>query len=486
MVHRATPVPKSQFLQELEAEEDVVYSEQGIHQHPGTPVPTPEEPTPLETAANALDVPGAVKYFTDFLKAPLHPRTIQLLDGLWEGTAEAEAWSRPGGWLGAGAGDEREAASDRIRALAEESDSLAGFQCFAEDLSAWGGVATEVLQEVRDDYGAGRTAMLWALRSGSGGAQGPVTPAEARRHRLREGLSTALLSQQCDVYVPMAPPAAHAALPMLQWRQGDIFHESAILASALDSASLPYRLKDNADGQSGPESAIGALDFWSLGNLLTGQYRTPLCALSFAFPCPTLPTNAQQLAEEIDTRERHDSSTPSNASHCFTSKAVGLSGASLGGTTDTGRFAENIVLRGARSQGSHLPLSHASAGLDASLLREKVRCVQNRTVVAQPQPIPLPYPSIFSPRLSCFGEVAGTQNAISSTGGTVISCPVLVRMAATSSFGPIVKDLSREWLGCVNAAQGRATLDSWGVDREQSEDVYERLMALSTAYDEEY
>ena len=76
--------------------------------------------------------------------------------------------------------------------------------------------------------------------------------------------------------------------------------------------------------------------------------------------------------------------------------------------------------------------------------------------------------------------------AISSTGGSVVSCPVLVRMAGTSSFGPIVKGLSKEWGGCVTAAQGRATLDSWGIDRDQSDEVSERLMALSAAYDEEF
>ena len=393
-------------------------------------------------------------------------------------------WERPGGWLSDG--DAKEAASDRIRALAEESDSLSGFQCFAEDLSAWGGLATEVLQEIRDDYGSGRTVMLWALRSSS---HTSLTPVEARRQRLREGLSTALLSQQCDVYVPMAPPASHAALPMLKWRHGDIFHESALLASALDSATLPYRITDDSQKRSNDaEDAIGALDFWSVGNLLTGQHNTPLCALSMAFPCPSLPINTQEPAEGIDRRIRSNTfnNNTSSSTHGFTSAAINLSGSTLGGSSDPNRFAECIILRGARANNSQLSISQASQALDTSLVRENIRCVQSRTIIAQPQPVPLPYPSIFSTSLSCFGERSGPQMAISSTGGSVVSCPVLVRMAGTSSFGPIVKGLSKEWGGCVTAAQGRATLDSWGIDRDQSDEVSERLMALSAAYDEEF
>jgi Tubulin domain/Misato Segment II tubulin-like domain len=519
-VHRAAPIPKSQFIKELEAEEELLYlSDQQQQQQQNNDL---EEPSLIETAATALDAPGAVNYFTDFLKAPFHPSTIQLVDGLWRQSTEIHGWSRPGGWLGTGADTTREDASEKIRALAEESDSFAGFQCFVDDLSAWGGIATEVLEEVRDDYGSNRTVMLWALRSssGSGGTSMQIEAAntENRKHRLLAGLSTAFLSQQCDVYVPMAAPAAHAAFPRVRWRHGDPFHESAILASALDCATLPYRLSSsNSSTSSNSEESIGALDLWSLSSMLTGQHNTPLCALSMALPCPTLPspTTSSDAAQKGDSRARKnhqndmDREDERKRNICFTAAAAGLSGAGLGGALDQNRFAECLVLRGARTilssksesttkfsanSTSQMHVSDALRALDTSLLRENgVRCVQHRTVIAQPQPVPLPFPDIFSKDLDTFGDASMASQALineksddKARGHHVASCPVLTRISGTASFGPVVAELAGQWTSAAGAAQGRAILDSWGIDREQSEDVRERLLDLSRAYDEEY
>ncbi|KAL4536814.1 hypothetical protein Ndes2437B_g06218 [Nannochloris sp. 'desiccata'] len=515
-VHRAAPIPKSQFTQELEAEEELLYlSEQQQQVHKSEQ----EEPSLIETAATALDAPGAVNYFTDFLKAPFHPSTIQIIDGLWRESAEIRGWSRPGGWLGTGADTTKEGASEKIRALAEESDSFAGFQCFVDDLTAWGGIATEVLQEVRDDYGSNRTVMLWALRSSSGSRGAAPREAESantemRKYRLLEGLSTAYLSEQCDVYIPVAPPAAHAAFPMLRWRHGDLFHESALLASALDCATLSYRLSSYGTSN----EALGGLDLWSLSSMLTGQHNTPLCALSMSLPCPTLPhpLESSQAAHQLDRRARDHHNDNINkeeerkrhhADVCFTSAAAGLSGTRLGGALDQNRFAECLVLRGARTLSSkssnnssttsavssQMHVSDALNALDMSLLRENgVRCVQHRTVVAQPQPVPLPFPDIFSKKLDSYGDSTSSQLGnidVSDTGihgHHVASCPVLTRVAGTASFGPVVAALAEQWTSAAGAAQGRAILDSWGVDREQGDDVRERLLDLSRAYDEEY
>jgi len=508
-VHRAAPIPKSQFTQELEAEEELFLAEQQQQQQVNRS--EQEEPSLIETAATALDAPGAVKYFTDFLKAPFHHSTIQLIDGLWRESAEIHGWSRPGGWLGAGTGTTKEDASEKIRALAEESDSFSGFQCFVDDLSAWGSIATEVLQEVRDDYGSGRTVMLWALRSSSGSRgttpmEGESAHTEMRKYRLLEGLSTAYLSEQCDVYVPMAPPAAHAAFPMLHWRHSDLFHESAVLASALDCATLPYRLSRSGASN----EALGALDLWSLSSMLTGQHNTPLCALSMSLPCPTVPhpIESSEAAHQVDTRDKNHHNGSGNRDEerarlhvdvCFTSAAAGLSGSRLGGALDPQRFAECLTLRGARAfssnsaKSSHMHVSDALNALDRSLLCENgVRCVQHRTVVAQPQPVPLPFPDIFSKKLDSYGVSTSSQLGNSDGSDTkmhghhVASCPVLTRMAGTAAFGPVVAELAGQWTSAAGAAQGRAILDSWGVDREQSEDVKERLLDLSRAYDEEY
>ncbi len=63
-----------------------------------------------------------MRSWTDYLKAHLHPRSVSLLPGVWAGVAE---WSGYGHGQGALASEEaREDALDRIRAFAEECDSL--------------------------------------------------------------------------------------------------------------------------------------------------------------------------------------------------------------------------------------------------------------------------------------------------------------------------------------------------------------------------
>jgi hypothetical protein len=63
-----------------------------------------------------------VRSWTDFLKVRLHPRSVALLSGRWQG---AEDFSGFGHGRGALVGDEaREDALDRIRGFAEECDSL--------------------------------------------------------------------------------------------------------------------------------------------------------------------------------------------------------------------------------------------------------------------------------------------------------------------------------------------------------------------------
>jgi hypothetical protein len=256
--------------------------------------------------------------------------------------------------------------------------------------------------------------------------------------------------------------------------------------------------------------------------MLTGQHNTPLCALSMVLPCPAVPhpliSGSSDAAQQVDTRARRTHHNDTNdkeeerkrehAKVCFTSAATGLSSSRLGGALDQNRFAECLVLRGARTFSTkesnttstssaqistQMNISDALRALDTSLLRENgVRCVQHRTVVAQPQPVPLPFPDVFSKKLDIYGDSSSylLGNGDSSEGKVgghhVASCPVLTRMAGTSSFGPVVAELAGQWTSAAGAAQGRAILDSWGVDRDQSEDVRERLLDLSRAYDEEY
>lgn len=97
-VHRARPVNKSAFTAELEAEAEAEdWEEQGGADEAGA------GPSPLEAAARQLDAgpsgsgsssggSGGVRYWTDFLKAHLHPRSVQQLAGAWHGLMPFGGW----------------------------------------------------------------------------------------------------------------------------------------------------------------------------------------------------------------------------------------------------------------------------------------------------------------------------------------------------------------------------------------------------------
>ena len=110
------------------------------------------------------------------------------------------------------------------------------------------------MQDVVDEYR--QPLLLFAVRPAalSGAAAAGAEPAELRRQRLNQSMSAALLTQLADVFSVVAAPHP-GALPLLSWQPGNVFHESAICAAALDAATMPYRLL-RADG--GSSAALGA------------------------------------------------------------------------------------------------------------------------------------------------------------------------------------------------------------------------------------
>ena len=88
-----------------------------------------EDVDELEAAARELE--EGVRYWSDFLKAQTHEKTMNLLEGYWEGVlpfdsygdgraALQESWER------------REAVTDRVRYFLEGCDSPQGMHCIAD------------------------------------------------------------------------------------------------------------------------------------------------------------------------------------------------------------------------------------------------------------------------------------------------------------------------------------------------------------------
>lgn len=480
-IHQRDAVPQSQFIKELEALEAGTAAGSEFHSTGKEELLAEEaaEIGRLERAARSLNAENRAEYFTDYFKARLHSKSAQLLRSAWHEESGLVGWSSTGDWTY----EQAEEAADAIRFFAEECDSLEGFQCFVDDISHWGPISAEVLQNIRDDYGHSKMILLFALRSSFD--PNARDSAEGRRRYLCEGLSTSMLTKDVDIFVPVSAPIQEsdesAALRCLSWPQGSIFHESALCAAALDGATLPYRIHPSQRAS----YYNGYIDARGLVQLLTSQYGVNLGALSLSMPFK----NVRVEPVERDPRVRHgnDVSEQHNRSLSYLTATSTLSGPGIGGFLDQDRFAESIVVRGPRSEGRPLSSIDAASYLDICLNQEGSRCLQRRSYVCEPLQIPLPFPNIFRSKVGQFGDVDdGSPTDVHAVHAKrVTSCPIMTRLSGTAAFGDGMTKLKSNFAAAAASIEGRAMLQSWAVDKELQTEVMERLMDLADLFRED-
>eukprot|EP00891_Asterochloris_glomerata_P007534 jgi/Astpho2/7534/fgenesh1_pg.00114_%23_113_t len=351
-----------------------------------------EQQAALEEAARGLDADSGVRYWTDYLKMHLHPRSTCLLSGWQDGTSPQGFGE---GAAGLESSETREAALDRVRFWAEECDTLQGFQCFVDDQTGFGRLAADLLPDLRDDYGA-QPLLLFAVRA----QQQPPASSDAAAvcaWRLSAALSMGLLSQQASLYTVVANPSP--ALPQLArlcWRPGNPFHASALCASVLDSALVACRLAQHPLPCS-LGAPIGRTDLQTLASSLAPTPGSNLAALSAAVPCPSLPSE-QEAAQQQDSRMRQQASSaaPGSAkgSHAepLTQSAVaswtpGSPATPAESGYGRGPAVEHVALRGPRQEGAPLQTTAAAQILEASLALEGCRLAARKICVVGGQQV---------------------------------------------------------------------------------------------------
>ena len=153
----------------------------------------------------------------------------------------------------------QEGLEDRLHVFAEECDSLEGFQILCDDSTAWSGVSAAAADMLRDEYPK-NASLLFATRQDS--SEPPDTV-----RALTRALASARWGAACSLRVPMQPP--RRAGPHLLYDAANAFHTSAVMASAIDTCTLPFRLHPTAGapGCPGPPS-VGTCSMADLCNSL--------------------------------------------------------------------------------------------------------------------------------------------------------------------------------------------------------------------------
>eukprot|EP00899_Mesostigma_viride_P019745 jgi/Mesvir1/27772/Mv07455-RA.1 len=273
----------------------------------------------MEEAAAALE--GCVRFWSDYVKAWYHPRSVMELAGVWHGVT-------PFGDYGDGQEARRCAAtrdeiSDRIRVFVEECDRVQGFHILADDTSGFGAVSASVLEDIADEYkstptllfGCGSSPTSVAGRGGdashsygpgdgSGGSLGGGGSRAMARgqaviaRQLSRALSLSEVAPLVSLYVPLYDVAAAGGpgssspwgdFRHLQLNPSSAFHLGALYGVLVDTVTLPTRLRAHRGVAShGP---LGACDTATMVQSLTGwgPPRANLASASLSFPSRPVP-----------------------------------------------------------------------------------------------------------------------------------------------------------------------------------------------------
>jgi len=137
---------------------------------------------------------------------------------------------------------------DRLHFYMEECDYLQGFQILCDLHNGFSGVGAKATELLRDEY-SGRGIMTWGL------LPGPYSLGEPQKNIYRL-LNTAFglvhMSAHSSLVCPLSlggslglRPEPPVTFPHLHYNATLPFHCAAILATALDTVTVPYRLRSS-------------------------------------------------------------------------------------------------------------------------------------------------------------------------------------------------------------------------------------------------
>ncbi|TFK50599.1 tubulin nucleotide-binding domain-like protein [Heliocybe sulcata] len=258
--YRQEQIPKSKYQEELEfAGEDVDRSEDDGRER---------------NAEKRND--SDIRFWSDYSRVYYHPRSLQKL-------AEPADWQDPeGDWnygqdLFRGYDHENDLMDDTLRHFMEECDALQGIQLI-NDSSSFGAFVDSMLTLLKDDHPK-LTCLTFPFLSS-------VVPGEALDNRaMRIAINDALCIRDLKSLSTLSVPLQSSSL----WNPGawssdlqfdNTYRASAILASHIESATLPLRTKGSV------------VDLRDLCDSVTYPSNVPFAHLSGALPVPIPITDA--------------------------------------------------------------------------------------------------------------------------------------------------------------------------------------------------
>ncbi|XP_040491711.1 protein misato homolog 1 isoform X4 [Ursus maritimus] len=426
------------------------------HTQRGTVSPKPLSSGPSECGESSIRV------WSDFLRVHLHPRSICMIQkynhdgeaGRLEAFGQGESILKEPRYL--------EELEDRLHFYVEECDYLQGFQILCDLHDGFSGVGAKATELLQDEY-SGRGIITWGL------LPGPYSLGEPQKNiyrLLNTAFGLAHMSAHSSLVCPLSlggslglRPEPPVTFPHLHYDATLPFHCAAILATALDTVTVPYRLR------SSPVSMV------HLADMLNFSGKKVVIAAA-TVPFPLVP--GQSLPDALVQLGGATAWTPLSA---------------CGDPSGTRCFAQSVVLRGLDrachtsqlAPGTPLPspLHACSTGEDVLaqyLQQQQPRVRSSAHLLLAPCKVAPPYPCLFSPSLSRHGLVLDGP----PSGAAVESIPVLGALCSSSTLSRTLGDLARD-LSKLDVRRWASFMDA-GVEQGDVEEALQELGSLAQCY----
>ncbi|XP_011783731.1 PREDICTED: protein misato homolog 1 isoform X2 [Colobus angolensis palliatus] len=458
--HKEELCPKNPYLQDFLSAEGVLSSD-GVWRVKS--IPNGKGSPPLTTATTPkplIPTEASIRVWSDFLRVHLHPRSICMIQkynhdgeaGRLEAFGQGESVLKEPKY--------QEELEDRLHFYVEECDYLQGFQILCDLHDGFSGVGAKAAELLQDEY-SGRGIITWGL------LPGPYHRGEAQRNVYRL-LNTAFglmhLTTHSSLVCPLSlggslglRPEPPVNFPYLHYDATLPFHCSAILATALDTVTVPYRLC------SSPVSMVHLADMLSFcGKKMVTAGAT--------IPFPLAP--GQSLPDSLMQFGGATPWTPLSA---------------CGEPSGTRCFAQSVVLRGIDrachtsqlTPGTPPPSSlHACTTgeevLAQYLQQQQPRVMSSSHLLLTPCRVAPPYPHLFS---SCSPQGMVLDG---SPKGAVESIPVFGALCSSSSLHQTLEALARD-LTKLDLRRWASFMDA-GLEHDDVAELLQELQSLAQCY----
>jgi hypothetical protein len=216
-----------------------------------------------------------VQVWSDFCKVNIHPNSLCILDAFDHEFDAFDIWAQ--GPVAMPKPALEEYMDTNIRRWAEECDRLRGFHVFVDAAHAWGNVCDSFLDDISQEYGK-KSIFSFA------DVQQPVPPASkevmeknfsmasnyrdsVERALLNTSFSVQALREKSDVFVPYSYSHLDGRFAHLNLDVKKRFHTSALIASAIDNATMPYRFVDSPNSVGSLVSSLAPIRSLNVSSL---------------------------------------------------------------------------------------------------------------------------------------------------------------------------------------------------------------------------